>query len=583
MTDQFPATQRTLEKSPTGISGFDEISGGGLPKGRPSLICGGAGCGKTLFSMEFLVNGIRQYDEPGVFMAFEETREDLTKNTSSLGFELDALVQQGKLIVDHVSIERSELEQAGDYDLDGLFVRLGYAIKKVGAKRVVLDTIEVLFNALGDSQILRAELRRLFTWLKSQGVTAIITGERGDGTLTRYGVEEYVSDCVILLDHRVENQMSIRRVRIVKYRGSTHGTDEYPFLIDETGFSVLPVTSVGLNYPVSAERISSGIPRLDAMLDGKGFYRASTIMVSGTGGSGKSTLAAHFVDAAAGRGEKCLYFSFEESPSQIIRNMSSIGIDLQQWVDAGLLQFRNVRPTMYSMEMHLAVLHKAIREYNPQVVIMDPITNFNNISNTNESRALITRLIDFLKSRGITALFTSLTSAGEAAEQSGIEISSIVDAWLLVRNVEFNGERNRVMYILKARGMAHSNQVCEFQITNNGIQLVDAYLGSAGVLTGSARLAQEARERDEELAMQQRLELQQLQLERKRLSIEAQIAALQSELEVERSEIQLLLDQDRRRRQSAEQFTNSMMAMRNMTIEGVNTTSSHEQTEGASS
>lgn len=580
MTDQFTANQRLLEKTPTGISGFDEITEGGLPKGRPTLICGGAGCGKTLFSMEFLVNGIRKYDEPGVFMAFEETRDDLTKNTSSLGFDLDSLVAQGKLIVDHVSIDRSELEQTGDYDLDGLFVRLGYAIKKIGAKRVVLDTIEVLFAALGDSHILRSELRRLFAWLKGQGVTAIITGERGDGGLTRYGVEEYVSDCVILLDHRVVNQLSSRRMRVIKYRGSLHGTDEYPFLIDETGFSVLPVTSVGLNYKVSAERISSGIPRLDAMLGGKGFYRASTIMVSGTGGSGKSTLAAHFVDAAARRGEKCMYLSYEESPSQIIRNMSSIGIDLQQWVDAGLLQFRNVRPTTYSMEMHLAVLHKLIKEHDPQVVVLDPITNFDSISIGNESRIMVTRLIDFIKSRQITALFTSLTSAGEAAEQSGIEISSLVDAWLLVRNLEFNGERNRVMYVLKARGMAHSNQVCEFQITNNGIRLVDAYLGAGGVLTGSARLAQEARDRDEELEVQQRLELQQLQMERKRVAIEAQIASLKAELDVEQAEIQLVLDQDRRRRESAQHFTSEMITSRMVNTVAASDKSPDGKTEG---
>ena len=579
MTETSVLDYLTLPKALTGIAGFDEISGGGLPMARPTLVCGSAGSGKTLFAMEFLVHGITQYDEPGVFIAFEETREELTQNVASLGFSLTDLIDQHKLVIDHISIDRAEVEQSGEYDLDGLFIRLEYAIQKVNAKRVVLDTIEVLFAALGDTHILRSELRRLFRWLKDKGVTAVITGERGDGALTRNGIEEYVSDCVILLDHRIEKQMSTRRLRIIKYRGTVHGTDEYPFLIDETGFSVLPITSVGLDYDVSDERVSSGIPRLDTMLEGQGFFRASTILVSGSAGTGKTIIASQFVDAACRRGERCLFFSFEESTSQIIRNMRSVGIDLQAWVDADLLRFKTVRPTLYSLEMHLATMHKRIQAFDPQIVVMDPITNFDIIGSRADSSALLTRLVDFLKMRGVTAFLTSLTSESEAIEQAQVHISSMMDAWLLVRNIESNGERNRVLYILKSRGMAHSNQVSEFEITAQGIQLVDTYLGKSGVLTGSARLAQKTDEQNEELARQQALELRQLKLERKRAAIQAQIAALQADLDVETADTQLLMDQESRRIIASRQYTDTIAHKRQIaasdsqdlthTVEGV--------------
>ena len=558
MTETSVLDYLTLPKALTGIAGFDEISGGGLPMARPTLVCGSAGSGKTLFAIEFLVRGITQYDEPGVFIAFEETREELTQNVASLGFSLTDLIDQHKLVIDHISIDRAEVEQSGEYDLDGLFIRLEYAIQKVNAKRVVLDTIEVLFAALGDTHILRSELRRLFRWLKDKGVTTVITGERGDGALTRNGIEEYVSDCVILLDHRIEKQMSTRRLRIIKYRGTVHGTDEYPFLIDETGFSVLPITSVGLDYDVSDERVSSGIPRLDTMLEGQGFFRASTILVSGSAGTGKTIIASQFVDAACRRGERCLFFSFEESTSQIIRNMRSVGIDLQAWVDADLLRFKTVRPTLYSLEMHLATMHKRIQTFDPQIVVMDPVTNFDIIGSRADSSALLTRLVDFLKMRGVTAFLTSLTSESEAIEQAQVHISSMMDAWLLVRNIESNGERNRVLYILKSRGMAHSNQVSEFEITAQGIQLVDTYLGKSGVLTGSARLAQKTDEQNEELARQQALELRQLKLERKRAAIQAQIAALQADLDVETADTQLLMDQESRRIIASRQYTDTI-------------------------
>jgi circadian clock protein KaiC len=533
-------TRVTLPKAPTGIAGLDEITGGGLPKGRPTLVCGSAGCGKTLFSMEFLVRGATAYNEPGVFMAFEETGPELAQNVRSLGFDLDQLVRQKKLVLDYVKVERSEIDETGDYDLEGLFIRLGAAIDSIGAKRVVLDTIEALFSGLQNEGILRAELRRLFRWLKDKGVTAIITGERGDGTLTRRGLEEYVSDCVILLDHRVEDQISTRRLRIVKYRGTAHGANEYPFLIDEDGFSVLPVTSLGLQHKVTSERVSSGIPRLDTMLGGKGFYKGSTILLSGTAGTGKTSLAAHFVNSACERGERCLYFSFEESPNQIIRNMRSLGMDLEKWSRKDLLIFHSTRASFYSMEMHLAHIHKLVDRARPSIVVLDPIGSLIQAGTVRDAHVMLIRLIDFLKVRGITALLTNLTHGGTALENTSVNVSSIVDAWLLVRDIEAGGERNRALYVLKSRGMAHSNQLREFRITGKGIRLLDVYMGPEGVLTGSARLAQESREKSAAIAEQQEVEAKQRALERKRQALEAHIVALRREFESEQEESQCL-------------------------------------------
>ncbi|HEU5124310.1 MAG TPA: circadian clock protein KaiC [Verrucomicrobiae bacterium] len=531
----------SLPKALTGISGFDEITSGGLPKGRPSLICGGAGCGKTLFAAEFLIHGIQEFNEPGVFIAFEETPDELAKNVASLGVDLNRLIRQKKMIVDHVHIERSEVQETGEYDLEGLFIRLNHAIDSIGAKRVVLDTLEALFSGLPNEMILRAELRRLFRWLKDKGVTAIVTAERGDGKLTRYGLEEYVADCVVLLDHRVNDQISTRRLRVVKYRGSVHGTNEYPFLISETGISVLPVTSLGLTHRASRDRISSGIPRLDTMLGGKGFYRGSSILISGTAGSGKSTLAAKFVSAACERGERALYFAFEESPGQIQRNMRSVNIELAPWVQNGLLSFHASRPTYHGLEMHLLAIHNTIQKFKPSVVVIDPITNLIEIGTPLEVKSMLTRLIDFLKSENISAVFTSLTGGGNNLDQSEVGVSSLMDVWLVVRNLESGGERNRGLYILKARGLAHSNQVREFIISDAGLELVDVYLGGSEVLFGSARLAREAQERQEKMAEKQRSQQRQLNLAHQQKAIEAQIATLKAELEAKAEEARLEL------------------------------------------
>lgn len=528
--------RRTLPKSPTSIQGFDEITGGGLPKGRPTLICGGAGCGKTLFAMEFLVRGATLYNEPGVFISFEETEKELTANVASLGFDLDGLIKQKKIWLEHIHVERGEIERRGEYDLKGLFVRIHRAIESIGARRVVLDTIESLFSALPNPAAVRTELRRLFSWLKKKRVTTIITGEKGDATLTRQGLEEYVSDCVILLDHRVTDQASIRRLRIVKYRGSTHGTNEYPFLIDEDGFSVLPVTSIGLNYFSSKERISSGIPRLDTMLSGKGYFRCSTVLISGTAGTGKTSIAAQFVEAACEREERILFFTFEESPNQLVRNMRSIGINLEPWVKKGLLQFHATRPTLYGLETHLTTIIKLINKYKPNVVILDPINAFVTGENQIEVKTMLLRLVDFLKMKRITALFTSLTSASENIESTDVYISSLIDTWLLLRDIEIGGERNRGLYVLKSRGMAHSNQIREFKLTNQGIELLDVYVGPEGVLTGSARLSQEIKDQAEQLLRQQEIKRKQFELERKHKAIEAQIALLRSEFEAEEAE-----------------------------------------------
>ena len=413
----------TVGKSATGIRGLDEVTLGGLPQGRPTLLCGSAGCGKTLFAMTFLYNGVVEYGEPGVFLAFEERSEDLIKNVGSLNYDIERLIAEKKLAIDHVEIERTKIEESGEYDLEGLFIRLGFAIDSIGAKRVVIDTIETLFSGLENEHLLRSELRRLLEWLKAKGVTAIITGERGEGTLTRYGLEEYVADCVILLDNRIHDQLSTRRLRIVKYRGSAHGTNEYPFIIDDKGITVMPITSSGLAHVASTERLPTGIPDLDQMLEGKGYFRGSSILVSGMAGSGKSTIAAHFADASCASGHRCIYFAMEESPSQIIRNMGSIGIDLQRWVDKKLLRFSARRPSLFGLETHLATMYREVSDFVPGAVVIDPMSALLGAGETGDVHSMVLRLVDFLKADGITALFTNL---GVSSETVTTEIQNLI-------------------------------------------------------------------------------------------------------------------------------------------------------------
>ncbi|HUN54627.1 MAG TPA: circadian clock protein KaiC [Smithella sp.] len=536
-SNKLPTAKKiNLPKCPTGISGLDDITMGGLPKGRPMLICGNTGCGKTLLSTEFLLRGALQFNEPGVFMSFEETGKELTVNVASLGYDVQALVDARKLIIDHVRVERSEIEETGMYDLEGLFIRLNNAIDSIKAKRVVLDTIEALFSGFGNETILRSELRRLFGWLKKKGVTAIITGEQGEKTLTRYGIEEYVADCVIFLDNRVCDQLSIRRLRIIKYRGSSHGSNEYPFLIDDKGISIMPITSLRLDYDVTAERISTGIPRLDTMLGGRGYFRGSSILVSGTAGTGKTTIANHFADATCRRGKKCLYFAHEESPRQIMRNMRSIGLDLARWEKKGLLKFRAERPTFYGLEMHLVSAYRMINEFNPSVVIVDPISDLTAAGNDSQVKQMLVRLVDFVKSKGITLLCTDLT-ATDITETTKVGISSLMDTWLLVQNIEQNGERNRGLYILKSRGMEHSNQIREFLLTSKGARLVDVFTGTGMVLTGSSRVAKEAEEAAAVLSRKADIDRKKRDIERKKKTLESQIQVLQSQFESEEEEL----------------------------------------------
>jgi circadian clock protein KaiC len=551
-----------LTKAATGISGFDEITGGGLPQGRPTLVCGSAGCGKTLFALEFLVRGAIEHNEPGVFITFEERIEDLKKNVASLGYDLQDLISRKKLAIDFIHVERSEISETGEYDLEALFIRIDYAIKSVGAKRVALDTVEALFGGLSNQAVLRAELRRLFYWLKEKGVTTVITGERGDTTLTRQGLEEYVSDCVILLDHRVNDQVSTRRLRIVKYRGSTHGTNEYPFLIDDQGFSVLPLTHVALDYEVTRQRISSGIPRLDTMLGGKGFYKGSTILISGTAGSGKTSCAAHAAEAACKVGMRVMYFSFEESRAQIIRNMQSIGISLQRWVENGRLKFSSARAAAFGLEMHLVSLHKQILNFKPELVVLDPITSFLSAGSSTEATQMVIRLIDLLRTQGITGIFTSLTQAGSPVEQTEAHISSLIDTWILLRELESNGERNRGLYILKSRGMAHSNQVREFRLTSRGVQLEDVYIGETGILVGSARRIQEAKERAETLRQRHETEQRKRELEGRRAALNAQIESLRAAFAADETEYQMLTNQHTARQAQFEQDRRAMARYR---------------------
>lgn len=520
-----------LPKVQTGIQDLDEITGGGLPRGRPTLVAGGAGSGKTMLAMEFLARGAAEFGEPGVFLAFEESREDLVQNFRSIGLDLEALIAEKKLVIDYLHLDQHEIHETGDFDLDGLFCRLELAVDAIGAKRVAIDTIEILFSAFENHAVIRSELQRLFRWLKDRDLSAVVTGERGENTITRYGLEEYVADCVILLDTRVSHEVTTRRLRIMKYRGTTHGLDEYPFLIDQDGFSVLPITSATLEQTVSEERISTGIPRLDAMLGGAGFFRGSSVLVSGTAGMGKSTVAAHVADAACRRGERVLYFAFEESEAQILRNMRSVGLDLARWIRDGRLAFRAARPTMCGLELHLVTIHKVVRAFGPQLVVIDPLSNLITIGELQQVRSMLTRLIDFLKSEGITAVFTDLTAADVHSETTGTGVSSLMDTWILLRSLEQNGERNRGLDVIKSRGMAHSNQVREFVITGCGIELLDVYTGPGGVLTGASRIAQEARDRAEAVLRRQAVEARQRALDRKRRSLEARIAILNAEFE----------------------------------------------------
>lgn len=533
-----------LNKVATGIVGFDEITQGGLPAGRPSLICGAAGCGKTLFGVTFLVRGAVDHDEPGVFMSFEERPRDLVDNVASLGYDLQGLIDQKMIAIDHVHIDRSEIEETGEYDLEGLFVRLGYAIDTIGAKRVVLDTIEALFASFTDAAVLRAELRRLFYWLKERGVTTIVTGERGNGQLTRYGIEEYVSDCVILLDNRVAEQITTRRLRVIKYRGSSHGTNEYPFFIDEFGITVLPVTAAGLDHSASQEIVPSGVRGLDRMLAKGGFYRGSSVLLSGLAGTGKTTFGASFIDACCKREERCLLFSFEESQSQLVRNLESVGLHLKTYIDSGLLRVESARPSLYGLEVHLARMYREILRFKPHAVVIDPISAFRGPES--EVHATLLRLVDLLKEHNITAIFTSLSEAKARAQGLDREVSSLMDVWISLGTVEADGEHNRLLYVLKARGMGHSNQVREYHIDHEGISLVRPYIGPHGVLTGSARLNQEAREHREADVRKQLVEQRRREKEKNRSLLERKIAEMREALEAEEFEENVLLDDESR-------------------------------------
>lgn len=531
-----------IKKSPTGIDGFDDLTLGGLPTGRPTLVCGTAGCGKTLFASTFLLNGASTYNEPGVFVTFEERPVDIVSNVASLGFDLQQMIDEGKILIEHIAIDPSEVAEIGDYDLEGLFLRLELALDQVGAKRIVLDTIESLFSAFTNPAILRAEIRRLFDWLKDRGITTVITGERGDGSLTRQGLEEYVSDCVILLDHRVHNQISTRRLRIVKYRGTAHATNEIPFLIDRDGFSVLPVTSLGLNHTVSEERISSGVADLDKMLQGNGFHRGSSVLISGVAGSGKSSLAASFAAAACSAGERALYLSYEESSAQTVRNMRSIGLDLEPHLKSGLLRHIASRPSFYSLEMHLAVTLREIARFQPSIVVLDPISAFLGSGDTLEVQSMLLRIVDYLKTRQVTAVFNHLVNTQSGDVQTDVGLSSLMDAWILLLNREVGGEFNRELYLLKARGIAHSNQVREFIMSNTGISLVPPYLGEQGALTGTARIAEEGRNQREELRRRAEVAALTERIDFRRQKAAAQIDALQAELASDELELKRIRD-----------------------------------------
>jgi circadian clock protein KaiC len=536
-----------IEKAPTGIKGFDDITFGGLPRGRPALVSGAAGCGKTMFAMEFIVHGAVEFNEPGVFVTFEENVADLKKNFATLGYDLDKLIEDKKMVIDHVFLDRSLIMETGEYDLDALFIRLGYAIDSIGAKRISLDTIEVLFSGLSNHALLRSELVRLFRWLKDRGITTIVTGEKGDKTFTRYGLEEYIADCVIFLDSRVIDQIVTRRLRIVKYRGSIHGMDEYPFLINKDGIIIFPITSIKTDYKLSREHISTGIPKLDVMLDNKGFYRSSSVLYTGTAGTGKTSFAATFVDSACRRGEKCLFMAMEETEDQILRNMKSIGIDLEKWVKKGLLKFYITRPALYGLEMHIVLIEDLLNKFQPLNVVMDPISDFIASGEGKEVKSMLTRLQDMMKARGMTTVYTDLLVGDiSSPRRSEAYISSMIDTWILLRNIEYNGERSRGLTIIKSRGMPHSNQIREFVFSSKGIDLVQPYIGPTGVFMGSAKVVQEAKDNAQIAGMEREISNRKDVLEEKRREFDAKMEALKALYNVEEKEIGKKIDEAER-------------------------------------
>jgi circadian clock protein KaiC len=538
-----------LPKSPTGTKGFDEITGGGLPRGRPSLVCGPPDAGKSLFALQFLVNGVTRYAEPGVFLAFEESRAEVLANVGSLGFDLDGLERDGRLLVDALPLEPEAVE-TGEFDLEALIVRVAWAVERVGAKRLAIDNVEALFAAFGRPALVRSELRRLFRWLKDQELTTVITGERGEGPITRHGIEEYLSDCVVVLDDRVAQDVATRRLRVLKYRGSTHGRNEYPFLIGADGLEVLPTTSLGLNQVVSSDRVSTGVFGLDEMLGGEGVFRGSAVLISGTSGTGKTTVAAGFADAACRRGETVLFFGFEESQAEIERNMASVGLDVADWVEQGLLHFHCERPTTFGLEDHLATMQRLIQKFAPTLVVIDPVSSLARGTTPFDVSAMLMRQIYYLKSAGVTAVMTVLS------EESGLEhaiqsISSLVDTWLEVVMLEAFGERNRGLYVLKSRGMAHSNQIREFLLSDSGVSLVPVVVGAGGVLTGSARVAAESAERATALGLTLESEELARALERRRESVEAHVAQLRADFVAEESLTKRLIETSEKRQEAA--------------------------------
>jgi circadian clock protein KaiC len=547
-----------LPKAPTGIRGLDEITRGGLPQGRSTLVTGGTGTGKTLLGVQFLVAGAREHGEPGVLVTFEESAEKVTANVASLGFDLDGLQRDGMLLIIALPVEAAEIVETGEFDFGPLSLLLDDAIRRIGARRVVLDSTEVLFGTFKAQAIVRAELGRLFGWLEGREVTAIVTGERADDALTRHGIEEYVSDCVIVLDHRVHEGAATRRLQVIKYRGSTHETNEYPFLISARGFEVLPVTAVSLDYRASSERVSTGVPRLDRMLSG-GLYRGSTALVSGAPGTGKSTVGAQLIDAACARGERALLVLFEESPDEVIRNMGSVGLDLGRWVQAGLLRIWAARPSAYGLETHLMILARLMDEHKPAIAVLDGITSLTHQPIQADVVSMVARQIHLLKSRGITAVATTLVQDDEA---SGVGVSSLMDTWLLLRNVESNGERNRLLFVLKSRGTAHSNQVREFVLTGHGVELADVYVGPGGVMTGSARVMQQARERSEQLEREEQLTRRKRELKAHVAQGQAQLAVLQEELAAQQAELEQIARREARLAAEAQAARTALAAQR---------------------
>ena len=517
----------------TGVKGLDDVLGGGIPQGHAMLLVGKPGTGKSILSMEYLLHGIELHKENGVYISFEESEKQIISNAASFGWKFEEMVKKNKLAISYIDMQPEQMRTVGDYDLSALILRVKGAIKKVNARRVVIDGINNLLSTFDDERIIRSDLLRLIREIKEVNATIFITGERGHDSWSKMGFEEYLADGLMHLDNRTDGNYQTREIQVVKCRGINHYTGKSPFIINSEGMSIRPLITADFDYKVLKSRVSTGIADIDNMLGGKGLYRGSTVYITGPSGAGKTSISSSFANGACSRGERALFLAFEESSDQIIRNMKSIGLSLDKWVNEKLLYFYTARATTNSLEGHLDNIMTMVREVEPTCVVLDPISAFRPIANENETKLMLIRLNDYLRARKITTVFTALSSDGEYSEHADVQLSSIADTWIVVRIMDYKGERNNVMQLMKSRGMSHSRQMKEMYFTGNGLKLQNVYQGPEGVLTGAARIGQEKYEKLKEARNVIEIDKNRKKIERKKSLLEASIEALKHEYEEE--------------------------------------------------